>query len=319
MAVFYADDSVTLHQGDAVAVLRSLPDRSVDCCVTSPPYFKLRDYGVDGQYGLEGSPGEYVATMRSVFAEVRRVLADDGTLWLNIGDSLINGELQMIPARVAIGLQDDGWLLCMENIWRRASKAEPLRRRSTLTHEQVYQFGRTPRYYYDAAAVAEPTGVADRPQRRRAQQLFDAAGLGPEHVAAMRSVGMTDAGKGQRQTGYGRNDAGKQALADEAKAALGGYYREFLTGDKKNRRSVWTFDGEQGEDGHPAPFPVELAERCILAGCKPGGVVLDPFSGSGTTGLAASRHGRRYVGIDLSPDYLRLSLQTRLAQPGLEF
>lgn len=269
---YYTDDSVTLWHGDALAVLRELPDQSVNCCVTSPPYFGLRDYGVAGQYGLESSPAEYVETMRALFAEVRRVLADDGTLWLNIGDShgrgsrpiaqpaqttergrkthrpqgtgslnLPNKSLVGIPWRTALALAADGWVLRSEVIWHKTT--------------------------------AMPERVIDRPCRRH------------EHVFLL----------SKRESYWFNLDA------------------------LPERGDVWTVATQPFAEAHFAVMPVTLAERAIQAGCKPDGVVLDPFSGSGTTGLAAAKHGRRYVGIDLNSDYLDLSLRTRLSQQGLDF
>ena len=271
MSIYYQDESVTLHLGDALEVLRTLPDQSVDCCVTSPPYFGLRDYGTEGQYGLEASPAEYVETMRSLFAEVRRVLADDGTLWLNLGDShgrgsrpiaqpaqtvergrslhrpqggaslnLPNKSLIGIPWRTALALADDGWVLRSEVIWHKAS--------------------------------AMPERVTDRPRRRH------------EHVFLL-----------SKSEAYWFN---LDALDEQ--------------GD------VWKVSPSPFPEAHFAVMPQDLAARAVVSGCKPGGTVLDPFSGSGTTGLVAQRNGRKYVGIDLSADYLDLSLRTRLAQGVLD-
>lgn len=371
---FYADDGVTLYQGDALAVLREMGDESVNCIVTSPPYFGLRDYGIEGQHGLEETPAEYVETMRSVFAEARRVLAKDGTLWLNLGDSYYSGRgkpgpnsadaksaarrgwtravdrpgadwakpknLLGIPWRVAFALQDDGWILRNDIIWAKTQPMpEPVRDRCTSSHEYVFMFSKSRRYYFDAQAIAEQaTGESSgnsfrreervgrggpdseqkwegRPQLARAMKLARDNGLTEEHFAAIRAVGMNDAGKAiVQQDGAGRNTAEVQRLADEAKAVLGGYYREFLTGGTKNRRDVWTLGAEPFPEAHFATFPSALPERCILAGTRSNAIVLDPYSGSGTTGLAAARHGRRYVGIELNPEYLDLSLRTRLGQ-----
>lgn len=373
MSIYYQDDAVTLHHGDALEVLRSLPDASVDCCVTSPPYFGLRDYGEPGQYGLEDSPAAYVETMRALFSEVRRVLAHDGTLWLNLGDSYSGGNrstydvdngktasrghsvarpqtaipaknLLGIPWRVAFALQSDGWILRSEVIWAKPSgMPESVTDRPTRSHEHVFLFAKSPRYHYDASAIAEEsaggakgsrfdTGKtathqqgraqvgdwAERPQLIRALALAKEHGLTEAHFAAMRAVGMSDAGKAVTvQSGSGNNTEDATRLAAEAKKALGGYYREFLTAGTKNARDVWTIASQPFAEAHFAVMPPELARRAILAGCKPGGTVIDPFSGSGTTGMVAARHGRRYVGIDLSRDYLDLSLRTRLAQSAL--
>jgi site-specific DNA-methyltransferase (cytosine-N4-specific) len=399
-APYYSDDAVTLYHGDSLAVLRSLPDRSVDSCVTSPPYFGLRDYGEEGQYGLESSPAEYVETMRALFAEVRRVLTDDGTLWLNIGDTYYSGkgaavgpdkkqparrgyvrpvdksgagwakpkDLLGIPWRTAFALQDDGWYLRNDIIWAKPNgMPESVTDRLSTKHEHLFLLTKSRNYWFDLDPIREevkyPAGspqlnwaraskeadvpgqstrqhrdnrtpgkgggtnlqatgrqhlTPERAQKRRANELFQAAGLTDEHVAAMRAVGMSDAGKAREtQSGTGKNAPHVQRLADEAKAALGGYYREFLYDGGRNPGDVWTVPTIPFSEAHFAVMPPDLARRAILAGCKPGGTVLDPFSGSGTTGMVAGQTGRRYVGIDLNRDYLDLSLRTRLAQTAM--
>jgi DNA modification methylase len=236
MAEHYSDGSVTLHHGDALEVLRELPDASVNCCVTSPPYFGLRDYGTEGQYGLEESPAEYVETLRALFAEVRRVLADDGTLWLNLGDSYSTRQRG----------SDKGW------------------DKSRLTNP-----GRVQKMTF--ASLREGRHMTfDRPYK-------NLLGI-PWRVAF--------------------------ALQDD-----GWILRNDLIWAKPNGMPESVRDRLSCKHEH-------IAELCVAAGCKPGGVVLDPFSGSGTTGLAATKHGRRYVGVDLNAEYLDLSLRTRLTQPG---
>ena len=380
MKPYYQDPHVTLWHGDALDVLRTLPDGSVDCCVTSPPYFGLRDYGEPGQYGLEESPAAYVETMRALFSEVRRVLAHDGTLWLNLGDTYYSGKgaavgpdkkqparrgyvrpvdkagqpwapgpknLLGIPWRVAFALQDDGWTLRNDIIWHKPNgMPESVTDRLATKHEHVFLLTKGRRYWFDLDAIREPLAHPaerpqnswardskeadvpgqsmrqhrpDRPQKRRARELFDAAGLTPEHLSAMRAVGMSDAGKAvTTQSGAGRNAPEAQRLADEAKAALGGYYREFLYDGGRNPGDVWTIPTQPFAEAHFAVMAPELARRAVKAGCKPGGVVLDPFSGSGTTGMVAIEALRRYVGIDLSTEYLDLSLRTRLRQGSLD-
>jgi site-specific DNA-methyltransferase (cytosine-N4-specific) len=326
MLPYYSDESVTLYHGDALAVLRTLPDGSVNCCVTSPPYFGLRDYGVDGQLGAEGSPAEYVANLVAVFAEVRRVLADDGTLWLNLGDSYaskppgnvrgvsersgLNGaasdvyretlmagvgtkrdttgfgvaakNLLGIPWRTAFALQDDGWTLRNDIIWAKPNgMPESVTDRLTTKHEHVFLFAKSRRYWFDLAPIREPLAKPDAPA---GEWVFGGANKAPLADPVMRRRGAT----------YTPN------------VELG-----------RNPGDVWTIPTAPTPWAHFATMPPALAERCILAGCKPGGVVLDPFSGSGTTGYAATRHGRRYVGIDLNRDYKDLSLRTRLAQGAL--
>ena len=317
MPIYYQDDAVTLWHGDALATVAALPDASVDCIVTSPPYFGLRDYGADGQYGLESSPAEYVETMRALFAECRRVLADDGTSWLNLGDSYgPNKNLLGIPWRVAFALQDDGWILRNSIIWAKPNgMPETVTDRLSTRHENLFLFSKSRRYWFDLDPIRdEPLSASNsRPQLVRARQLAAERGITDEHIAAMRAVGMSDAGKAlTTQSGTGKNRQDVQALADEAKSALGGYYREFLTTQGRNPGDVWTIATQPYPGAHFAVFPYEIPRRCIVAGCKPGGTVLDPFNGSGTTGLAAQNNGRRYIGIDINADYLDLTLKTRL-------
>lgn len=323
MTPYYSDDAVTLHHGDSLAVLKQLPDASVNCCVTSPPYFGLRDYGSEGQYGLEASPAEYVETMRAVFSEVRRVLSDDGTLWLNIGDSYYSGKgnpgpnsadekqaarrgwvravdkpgqpwgkpknLLMIPARTAIALQDDGWNLRAEVVWaKRNCLPDPAVDRPARAHEMVYLLTKSRKYWYDADAIREESDPEQQAHNERYAREYEG------HSARAAVTG---------QPGNVNN------VGIHSRPGKGG----------RPARSVWTMSAQPFAEAHFAVMPKDLAERAILAGCKPGGTVLDPFSGSGTTGLAATKHGRKYVGIDLSSDYLDLSLRTRFAQSSLNF
>lgn len=314
---YFSDDQITLYHGDSLAILRDLPDQSVDCCVTSPPYFGLRDYGEEGQYGLEASPAEYVETMRALFAEVRRVLADDGTLWLNLGDSYAsdtkgsggasstldgtsaeaNGQrftprkftmgvppknLLGIPWRVAFALQDDGWTLRNAIVWHKPNAMpESVTDRLSNRYEPLFMFSKSPRYWFDLDPIREGNGW-------RGGRTWD------ERKAE---------GEPMR---YG--------LEGHAAVSRGG----FTTTQGRNPGDVWIIATQPFSAAHFAVYPVTIPERCILAGCKPGGVVLDPFSGSGTTGLAATKHGRKYIGVDLSREYLDLSLRTRFAQPGLD-
>jgi DNA modification methylase len=371
MSIYYEGPGVTLHHGDALEVARQLPDVSVQTIVTSPPYFGLRDYEEEGQYGAEETVEQYIATMVSLFRELRRVLADDGTLWLNIGDSfavrwgsqrakgragladnertrsktpgLPEKNLIGVPWRVAFALQADGWILRSDIIWHKPSPMpEPVTDRPTKAHEYLFLFAKSPKYLYDADAIAEtatgqgsgngfgrPESISKngpgqdqpwegRPQLRRALALAQEHNLTEQHFAAIRAVGMNDAGKAKSvQSGDGKNNPEVQALADEAKAALGGYYREFLTGGTKNKRDVWTVNTVPFPEAHFAVYPPELIRPCILAGSRLGDTVLDPFSGSGTTGQVATFEGRNYVGIDLSRKFLDLSLRTRFAQPSL--
>lgn len=316
---YYQDDTVTLHHGDALAVLREMPDQSVDCCVTSPPYYGLRDYGSEGQYGLEASPAEYVETMRALFAEVRRALANDGTLWLNLGDTYYSGKgaavgpdkkqparrgyvrpvdksgadwakpksLLGIPWRVAFALQDDGWILRNEIIWSKPNAMpESVTDRLSSRHEHLFMLTKSRRYWFDLDPIREDQSPVSIARATRADMR------GKE--------GWSDAYHGNPPTGLARQSQRDTSIG-------------------RNPGDVWSIATQPFPGAHFAVMPAELARRAVVAGCKPGGTVLDPFSGSGTTGLVAQQNGRRYVGIDLSRDYLDLSLQTRLQQAALDF
>jgi site-specific DNA-methyltransferase (cytosine-N4-specific) len=322
MTQYYADESVTLLLGDAREVLATLPDSSVDCIVTSPPYLGLRDYGIPGQYGLEATPAQYVETMRAVFAEARRVLADDGTLWLNLGDSyasttkgsggkgksslggtqhegsyfalrrlepgLPDKNLLGIPWRTAFGLQDDGWILRNEIIWSKPNAMpESVTDRLSTRHEHLFLFSKSQRYHFDLDAIREPL---TRPEAVGEGIVFGGS-KGPGG-----KLGASNRRSGGNPSVYG------------------------ATGEAKGRNpgDVWSITTKPYPQAHFAVFPIDLPIRCIKAGCKPGGTVLDPFSGSGTTGAAARQLDRRYVGIDLNPEYHDLA-KARFAQGAFFF
>lgn len=314
-----------IHIGDCLETLRGLPDQSVNCCVTSPPYFGLRDYGVDGQIGLEGTPDAYVAKLVEVFREVRRVMRDDGTLWLNLGDSYAqqggrgeqgsssarkgraNVEAQQkrasmrtptglkpkdligIPWMVAFALRADGWYLRQDIIWSKPNPMpESVKDRCTKAHEYLFMLTKSARYFYDAEAMAEP--VADSTIDRVSQPTL-AAQAGSDPVPGktngpMKAVIRKQDGHGRRHAGFNDRFFGQ----DTAKPT-------------RNRRSVWTVTTKPFKGAHFATFPPDLIEPCILAGCPRGGTVLDPFGGSGTTAGAAVKHGRRAILCELNPKY----------------
>lgn len=304
---YYADDQVTLLLGDALETLRTLPDESVNCVVTSPPYFGLRDYGVDGQYGLEATPAEYVETMRAVFSEAKRVLAKDGTCWINLADSYSGGSrttyhadsatksvrskghaearpvsglpgknLLGMPWRLAFALQDDGWILRNDVIWQKSNAMpESVTDRLASRYEHLFLLARAERYWFDLDAVREPQKTA-----------------GERHEG--------------RSCGSGEGWPSAWSAKTRTLNAKGG-----------NPGDVWSISTRPYPEAHFAVFPIDLPIRCIRAGCKPGGTVLDPFSGSGTTGEAARKLGRRYIGIDLNPAYHDLAIK-RFAQGVLD-
>jgi len=255
--------------GDAVTRLRELSDSSVRTCVTSPPYWGLRDYGNDGQLGLESTPQEFVENLCQVFDEVRRVLADDGTLWVNLGDTYADKSLAGIPWRFAFAMQDRGWYLRQDIIWAKPNPMpESVTDRCTKSHEYVFLLTKNPTYYFDHEAIKEPAIHAN-----------------------------------DRRNGKGRHTyTGKRAEND------GLVQQSFVTvNDTRNKRSVWTVTTKGYKEAHFAVYPTELIEPCVKAGSAVGDTVLDPFSGSGTTGEVALKLGRNYVGCELNPDYAKLS------------
>ena len=375
MSICLDRDGVTIHNGDCLEVLRTIPDQSVQCCVTSPPYWGLRDYGHDGQIGLEATPEAYVGRMVEVFREVRRVLREDGTLWLNLGDSycstgghtkqgdtsqrkgrsnveeqhkqkgansskwrLVQNErhdctmhinsgdgrtlcgkkcdgqfwlncsrvgetinfdcvdcgacrdrieisppiktkdLVGIPWRVAFALQADGWYLRQDIIWHKPNPMpESVTDRCTKAHEYVFLLAKSPRYYYDAAAISE------------------------EGAWCGKQLGIVR-GRKVRAESMGRNPSGNEVPGADATAPA-----------RRNRRSVWTVCTKPYSGAHFAVMPPDLVKPCILAGCPEGGIVLDPFMGSGTVAAVAQDAGRRAIGIELNPEYCKL-IATRFKQ-----
>jgi len=383
-----AQKGYRIIEGDCLDVLRSMPDESVQCCVTSPPYFGLRDYGtatweggdaacehkgpprmsdktglshpelksreqilaepsrlvatpfrsecpkcgavrVDAQIGLEATPAEFVAKMVDVFEEVRRVLKKDGTLWLNLGDSYAGSgkggqseekrsanwqpvypkvgetareaaktkfagddrlaglkakDLIGIPWRVAFALQEAGWWLRQDIIWHKPNPMpESVTDRCTKAHEYIFLLTKSAKYFYDAEAIKQP--VAESTIGRRPVDFGGAKGR--QYKA---DIAETDPNYRNGTEQWGRT-------FDYTESSINGC----------NKRSVWTVTTQPYSEAHFATFPPKLIEPCILAGSREGDLVLDPFCGSGTTGLVSLRHRRNFVGIELNPEYIKIA------------
>lgn len=321
--------------GDALTVLKTLPDQSVHCIVTSPPYWGLRDYGCEGQLGLEKTPEEYVAKMVEVFREGRRVLRDDGTLWLNLGDSYVanrgntrekpgydnkaadghaslairehkiggNGlkekDLVGIPWRVAFALQADGWYLRQDIIWHKPNPMpESVTDRPTKAHEYIFLMSKSARYYYDIESIKEPASLSSI--ARLSQNIASQAGS--YRVPGKTNGPMKAVGKIDKQRGHSRRHAGVNERWDMMS-------RDEQCSMPRNKRSVWTVATRPFKGAHFATFPPKLIEPCILAGCPPHGIVLDPFAGSGTTGMTSRNLGRDFILIDLNEDYVDMAVR----------
>ena len=302
------------HFGDCLETLRKMPDGMVHTCVTSPPYFGLRDYGHDGQIGLEATPDKFIAKLVNIFREVKRALRDDGTLWLNIGDSYAsNGGVQPgrksgnsfdnvtltgiprpctqdgikpkdligIPWLLAFSLRADGWYLRQEIIWHKPNPMpESVTDRCTKSHESIFLLAKSEKYYCDMGAIKEP--------------------VAPSSIARLDQDVENQIGSARVP---GKNNGNMKAVGDS---------------ELRNKRSVWTVATTPYKGAHFATFPTALIEPCILAGAPAGGVVLDPFFGSGTTGQVAQALGRNYIGCELNPAYKPLQ-DERTAQPSFQF
>ena len=414
MTPAFNESGVTLYQGHVIDVLQSLPDASVNCCITSPPYWGLRDYGLPpsiwggdplcthewldaswradrwgecdddnpgeeqqtntgslghrgeikhqsqcskcgawrGCFGLEPTPGLYVEHATELFREVRRVLRDDGTLWLNLGDSYANDgkwggktggkpaaalhggpvgrtrrdsglkpkDLVGIPWRVALALQEDGWYLRSDIIWAKpAPMPESVTDRPTRSHEYIFLLAKSERYYYDHEAIKEPSAGhgSGKGYKRDARLTYaDKNGArGSDEPWKPREVYANQTSKHLAAD----PQSGQRRLAESvtaARKATGDHDNPF--GDTRNKRDVWTVNTDPFPDAHFAVFPPALIPPCVLAGCPVGGTVLDPFSGAATTAMVAKRNHRKAIGCDLNGEYIEMSAR-RLSQEVLEF
>jgi DNA modification methylase len=282
--------------GDCREIMRDWAQEGIraQMCVTSPPYFGLRDYGHPGQIGLEQTPEQYTAAMVEVFRCVRDVLAEDATLWLNLGDSYGTGkQLLGVPWRTALALQSDGWVLRQDIIWHKPNPMpESVRDRCTKAHEYIFLLSKSERYFYDAEAIAQP--LAETSKVRLAQPNL-ANQNGSNRVPGKTNGPMKAVGPRFGGNKYGDDDR------EESRTKSG---NEWIGGTgKANRRSVWSVATKPYKGAHFATFPPALIEPCILAGSRPNDVVLDPFMGSGTTAAVAKQLGRQYLGCELNEDY----------------
>jgi len=309
---------VDVLTGDCVESMKSLPDESIQTCITSPPYFGLRDYGVDGQIGLEETPDSYVQKLVEVFREVRRILRDDGTLWLNLGDSYNNAtsggngatggrdkstlsskmppigttpvkknidpllkpkDLIGIPWRVAFALQADGWYLRQDIIWHKPNPMpESVKDRCTKAHEYIFLLSKSKQYYFDNEAIKE-----------------------------------SSTGESKGISSSFKRDGSKRGESICPNSPMPTHRPDrpdvLYDGDTRNRRSVWTVATKPYSGAHFATFPPDLIEPCVLAGSPENGIVLDPFGGSGTTGGVAMKLNRKAILCELNPEYVGIMEQ----------
>lgn len=335
--------------GDCLQLLRELPDKSVHCCVTSPPYFGLRDYGVDGQIGLEETPAEFIARLVEVFREVRRVLRDDGTCWVNMGDSyasvaggyapggskgkhdtvssatrgavlhgrrrnppngLKHKDLMGMPWRLAFALQDDGWYLRQDIIWQKPNPMpESVTDRCTKAHEYIFLLSKSRRYYFDQSAILEP--VSPNTHARLAQDV--AAQIGSERAngGAKTNGNMKAVARKGNGVGWGHGTDAEERRRVRVKDNSSMDSALAIMPSERNKRSVWTIPTHSFKGSHFATYPPDLIRPCILAGSPRDGLVLDPFGGAATTALVAMQEGRRSLLLELNPEYAALG-QARL-------
>ena len=323
---------VKIIQGDALEQLQKLPSESAYTCITSPPYYGLRDYGTNGQIGTEETPEEYIERLTAVFREVRRVLRHDGTLWVNIGDSYAGSwrgrnadgtaantgdnkrnvgsragtvkkakdsckpkDLIGIPWMLAFALRADGWYLRQDIIWQKPNAMpESVKDRCTKSHEYIFLLSKSRRYFYDAEAISEP--IADSSVKRYQEDISAQKG----------SLRVQKGKKGPMKAVPPRYGGKKYTENPDA------FYRTksgtmYEVRPRRNRRDVWTISTASFKGAHFATFPEKLVEPCVLAGSPQGGTVIDPFMGSGTTGVVAKRLGRDFVGIEINPEYCKLA------------
>lgn len=270
-----------IFTGDSLASLEALPKNSIDCIITSPPYYGQRDYGMDGQIGNESKLEEYIENLVNIFNECKRVLKDSGSLWLNLGDKYNKGNLMGMPWRVALALQDEGWILRNDIIWHKPNAMpHSAKNRLTTDHEYIFFFTKKAKgYYYDQDAIREEHKTFSENSKMKG---------GRNHFG--KNGGTPEKGK----------NSGNSNLHD-------GRWDQAFHPNGRNKRTVWNVPLSKFRGAHFAVFPERLIEPCILAGCPKNGIVLDPFFGAGTTGFVATQQGRKYVGLELNPEYAEIA------------
>ena len=276
---------IEIIKGDCLQSLKKLEDQSINTCVTSPPYWGLRNYNdEEKQLGMEDTIEKFVENLVKVFREVKRVLREDGTVWLNLGDTYLqNKQLVGIPWRVALALQQDGWYLRQDIIWHKPNPMpENIKDRCTKAHEYIFLLSKRPKYFFDNEVIKEDCVGKD--ERKWADSYEKAGSI---------KQGETNANI-KRTKRYSKDDS-----------------------FKRNKRSVWTVTTKPFKGAHFATFPMDLIEPCVLAGCPVGGTVLDPFAGSGTTGIVAASNDRDAILLELNEDYTKLAVDRMKSKLGV--
>ena len=274
-----------IYRGNARTELKRLPANSVDMCVTSPPYWSLRNYNHPDQLGTEPTVEYYIGNLLLILDQVHRVLKPEGTLWLNLGDTLRKKSFQLIPHRVAIALADKGWILRNDIIWAKPNPMpESVKDRFTKSHEHLFFFSKNKKYYFNQ--ILDPLANSSAKTPRQTTNV--------------------------KERGYITKD-GENGLSDQH------HGKNISHGFLKNKRDVWTIGTKPFKEAHFAVFPDTLVEPCIKAGCPEGGIVLDPFMGAGTTAVVAKRLGRNYIGVELNQEYIniaerRIANETRVTE-----
>ncbi|MES3018185.1 MAG: site-specific DNA-methyltransferase [Bacteroidota bacterium] len=317
-----------IHNESCLSGLKMLADNSIDCCVTSPPYFGLRDYGTSEQIGLEETPELFVQQLVNVFSQVKRVLKTEGTLWLNIGDSysgsgkggnndmhtgrplsssghkysgLKNKDLIGIPWMVAFALRANGWYLRQDIIWSKPNPMpESVTDRCTKAHEYIFLLSKSNKYYYDAESIKVVAKNPEDDLRRMRQQKSE-----NKYAATETLNGLRPRKSGNKERKSGSDRGCPEGTGSNVCSSVP------WEGTKANKRSVWTVTTKPFKEAHFATFPEDLIVDCIKAGCPENGIVLDPFMGAGTTALVAKKLNRNYIGYELNADYIKIA-ETRI-------